>query len=125
MWEEALETRIDEIAANIYRLSTFVPEVAAPAGFTFNQFLLVADEPLLFHTGQRALFPLVRAAVERLIPLERLRWVSFGHFEADECGALNDWLAVAPQAVAAHGQVGCDVSLNDFASRPPRILADG
>jgi flavorubredoxin len=120
-----METRIDEIAANIYRLSTFVPEVAAPAGFTFNQFLLLADEPLLFHTGQRALFPLVRAAVERLIPLELLRWISFGHFEADECGALNDWLAVAPQAVAAHGQVGCDVSLNDFAIRPPHILADG
>jgi flavorubredoxin len=120
-----VETRIDEIAPNIFRLSTFVGEVAPPAGFAFYQFLLLGDEPLLFHTGQRFLFPLVRAAVERLMPVERLRWSSFGHFESDECGALNDWLAAAPEAQAAHGTIGCDVSLSDFALRPPRSLADG
>jgi flavorubredoxin len=120
-----MQTRIDEIAPNIYRLSTFVAAVAPPAGFTFNQFLLLGDEPLLYHTGQRMLFPSVRAAVERLMPVERLRWISFGHFESDECGALNDWLAAAPGAQAAHGLLGCDVSLHDFAARPPRALADG
>jgi flavorubredoxin len=120
-----METRIAEIAPNIYRLSTFVPQVAAPAGFTFNQFLLLGDEPLLFHTGQRMLFASVSAAVERLMPVERLRWIAFGHFESDECGALNDWLAAAPEAVAAHGAIGCDVSLNDFAIRAPRALGDG
>ena len=120
-----MQTRIDEIGANIFRLSTYVPEVAPPAGFTFNQFLLLADEPLLFHTGQRLLFPSVREAVERLMPVDRLKWISFGHFEADECGALNDWLAAAPRAQAAHGRLGCDISLNDFAIRPARPLADG
>jgi flavorubredoxin len=125
MGKGIMVTRIDEIGPGIYRLSTWVAEVAPPAGFTFNQFLLLGDEPLLFHTGQRALFPSVRAAVERLMPLERLRWISFGHFEADECGALNDWLAAAPQAQAAHTLLGCDVSVNDFAVRPARGLADG
>ena len=93
-----MTTRVDEIADGLYRLSTFVPEVAAPAGMVFNQFLVVRDEPLLFHTGLRRLFPLVREAVGRVLPPQRLRWVSYGHFEADECGALNDWLAVAAQA---------------------------
>jgi flavorubredoxin len=120
-----METRINEIANGIYRLSTFVPEIAPPAGFTFNQFLVLGDEPLLFHTGLRKMFPLIRAAVSRLIPPERLRWVAFGHYEADECGAMNEWLAVAPQAQVAHGQTGCLVSLNDMADRPPRILQDG
>lgn len=120
-----METRISEIAGGIYRLSTYVPEIAPPAGFTFNQFLVMGDEPLLFHTGLKQMFPLTRAAVSRLIPVERLRWISFGHFEADECGALNEWLAVAPKAEGAHGQTGCMVSLNDTADRPPRILSDG
>ena len=120
-----MQTRIDEIGANIFRLSTYVPEVAPPAGFTFNQFLLLADEPLLFHTGQRLLFPSVREAVGRLMPVDRLRWISFGHFEADECGALNEWLTAAPRAQAAHGTLGCDISLNDFSIRPARSLADG
>ena len=87
-----------EIADGIYRLSTFVPEIAPPAGFTFNQFLVVGDEPLLFHTGLRAMFPLVSEAVARIMPVERLRWITFGHVEADECGAMNEWLAAAPQA---------------------------
>jgi flavorubredoxin len=120
-----METRVDEIAAGIYRLSTLVPQIAPPAGFTFNQFLVLGDEPLLFHTGLRRMFPLVRAAVDRIVPSERLRWISFGHYEADECGAMNEWLAAAPCAEIAHGQTACDVSLNDMADRPPRKLADG
>jgi flavorubredoxin len=119
-----VETRISEIVGGIYRLSTFVPDIAPPAGFTFNQFLVLGDEPLLFHTGLRKMFPLTLAAVRRLMPPERLRWMAFGHFEADECGAMNEWLAVAPQAQLAHGQTGCLVSLNDWADRPPRVLAD-
>ena len=120
-----METRVDEIAAGIYRLSTFVAEIAPPAGFTFNQFLILGDEPLLFHTGPRKMFPLVRSAVGRLIPPDRLRWITFGHYEADECGAMNEWLAVAPQAEVAHGQTGCMVSLNDMADRAPRVLQNG
>ena len=120
-----MQTKIAEIADGIYRLSTFVPEIAPPAGFAFNQFLVLGEEPLMFHTGLRKIFPLNRDAVSRLIPPERLRWIAYGHFEADECGAMNDWLAIAPQAQAAHGQTGCMVSLNDFADRPPRILSDG
>jgi flavorubredoxin len=120
-----METKVNEIADGIYRLSTFVPEIAPPAGFTFNQFLVLGDEPLLFHTGLRKMFPLVRAAVSRLMPPEQLRWIAFGHYEADECGAMNEWLAVAPQAQVAHGQTGCLVSLNDMTDRAPRILQDG
>ena len=117
-----METKIDEIAGGIYRLSTFVTDIAPPAGFVFNQFLVLGDEPLLFHTGLRRMFPLVHAAVSRLIPPEKLRWITFGHYEADESGAMNEWLAVAPRAEVAHGQTGCYVSLNDMADRQPRIL---
>jgi flavorubredoxin len=120
-----METKITEITDGIYRLSTFVPEIAPPAGFAFNQFLILGDEPLLFHTGLRKMFPLIRDAVARLISPERLRWIAFGHYEADECGAMNEWLAVAPQAQVAHGQTGCLVSLNDMADRAPRVLQDG
>lgn len=120
-----MTARIDEISDGIYRLSVFVPEIAPPAGFTFNHFLVLGDEPLLFHTGLRRMFPLVREAVAKVLPPERLRWIVFGHYEADECGAMNEWLAVAPQAEVAHGAVGCMVSLNDMADRPPRVLADG
>jgi flavorubredoxin len=120
-----MQTRIADIADGIYRLSTFVPEIAPPAGFTFNQFLVLGDEPLLFHTGLRRHFSLVRDAVARVLPPERLRWIAFGHYEADECGAMNEWLAVAPQAQVAHGQTACLVSLMDMADRAPRILSDG
>lgn len=120
-----METKVDEIAAGIYRLSTFVPEVAAPAGFTFNQFLLMGEEPLLFHCGHRRMFPLIAAAVARVVAPERLRWLSFGHVEADECGAMNEWLGVAGQATIAHGAVASRVSLDDMADRAPRTLADG
>jgi flavorubredoxin len=120
-----MTARIDEIAPDIFRLSVFVPQVAPPAGFTFNHFLVRGDAPLLFHTGLRRMFPLLRDAVARLIPLTELRWISFGHYEADECGAMNEWLAVAPRAEVAHGATGCLVSLNDMADRAPRVLADG
>jgi flavorubredoxin len=119
-----METRTHEIADGIYRFSTCVPEVA-PGGFTFNQFLIKADEPLLFHTGPRRMFPLVSAAIARVVPLESLRWIAFGHVEADECGAMNELLAVAPRAQVAHGALGCMVSLDDLCDRPPRKLADG
>ena len=120
-----METQTDEIAAGIFRFSTFVPEVAPPAGFTFNQFLVLADEPMLYHCGGRGMFPLVSAAVARVVPLEQLRWIGFGHVESDECGSMNQWLAAAPRAQIVHGQTACGVSLNDLADRPPRPLADG
>ena len=119
-----METRLDEIAERIYRLSTFLPTVG-PSGFTFNQFLVDADEPLLFHCGQRALFPAVSQAVARVMDLRRLRWISFSHVEADECGALAEWLAAAPSATVTHGAIGCAIWLNDQAPRPPRALANG
>jgi len=119
-------TRIDEIADGIYRIATPIPPSAAPpAGFSFNQYLLLDDEPLLFHTGLRRLFPQVRAAIARVMPVERLRWVSFSHFESDECGALNDFLAVAPHAAPLCNQLAARVSVDDFADRPARALADG
>jgi flavorubredoxin len=115
-----METRVDEIADRIYRISTFV----APIGFNFNQFLIDADQPMLFHTGQRSLFPSVSAAVARIIDLTRLKWITFSHVESDECGSLDQWLAAAPDAIAAHGVIGCNTWLNDSASRPPRPLAN-
>jgi flavorubredoxin len=118
-----MQTEVDEIASGIYRLSTFVAE-AAPGGFTFNQFLIVADEPMLFHTGPRRMFPLVSAAIARVLPLEKLRWIGFGHVESDECGAMNEFLARAPRASVAHGALGCAVSLDDLCDRPPRKLAN-
>ena len=120
-----MEARIDEIGDSTYRLSIHVPELAGPAGFTFNQFLVLGEEPLLFHCGLRKMFSLVSGAVARIIPLERLRWITFGHFEADECGSMDEWLAAAPRAQIAHGVVGCGVSIRDMAARPPRVLADG
>src|SRR5258708_15779746 len=119
-----MTTRINEIADGIYRLSTFVPEVAPPYGLTFNQFLIKAEQPLLFHLGHRRMFPAISAAVAKIMPLDRLRWLTFSHVEADECGGLNDWLAAVPGATVAHGAVGCNIWLRDAASRPPRVLAD-
>src|SRR5688500_7508834 len=104
-----MQTHIDEIADGIYRISTHVADLAPPAGFTFNQFLVAADEPLLFHTGPRGMFPLVAEAVARVVPVEDVRWITFGHVEADECGSMNSWLAAAPRAEVAHGAVGCSV----------------
>ncbi len=117
-------TTIDEVAEGIYRIATFVPEIG-PTGFTFNQFLIAADEPAIFHTGPRAMFPLVSAAIETVLPVASLRWITFGHLEADECGAMNSFLAAAPSATVAQGAMSCMVSINDMADRAPRPLADG
>jgi len=119
-----MQSRITEISDGVYRLSTLVPEIAAPAGFTFNQFLLKAEEPLLFHCGHRGMFESIRAAVEKLIPLDRLRWISFSHLEADESGAMNLWQQAAPNAQVLHGTLGCSISLNDLSLRNPRTLQD-
>jgi len=113
-----METRIDEIADGVYRLNQYIPEI----DFGFCQFLLDAEEPLLFHTGMRHTFGAVSELVERVMPVERLRWITFGHVEADESGAMNAFLAAAPHATVAHGAVGCMVQLNDLADRPPRPL---
>ena len=116
-----METVVDEVADNIFRLSTYVQ----PANFTFNQYLVRADEPLLFHCGPRAMFPLISAAMAKVVPVAKLRWVSFGHHESDESGSMNEWLAAAPQAQVAVGEIGCMISMNDLAARPPKALADG
>ena len=116
-------TNLNEIASGIYRINT---PVEIPGGaFSFNQYLVADDQPLVFHSGPRRMFPLVREAIERVLPLERLRYVGLSHFEADECGALNEFLAAAPQAVPLCGQVAAMVSVNDYADRPARPLADG
>lgn len=120
-----MNVRTDEITPGIYRFSTFVPEIAAPHGFTFNQYLIEAGQPLLFHCGPRAMFESVAAAVSRIMPVGQLRWISFGHVESDECGAMNQWLRAAPAAQVVHGATACMVSLNDLADRPPRMLRDG
>jgi flavorubredoxin len=119
-----MKTNVHEIADGVYRLSTCVQD-AVPGGFTFNQFLVDGDEPLLFHCGPRALFDVVSQAASDVVPLDRLRWITFGHVEADECGSMNQWLAAAPHAEVAFGALGCQVSLNDLADRPPRPLEDG
>jgi flavorubredoxin len=119
-----MTTKVDEIAPRIYRLSTLVPEIG-PSGFTFNQFLIDDDEPLLFHTGHRSMFPGIRDAIDRVLPVERLKWITFGHVESDECGAMNLLQGVAPEAQVAHGGLGCMVSIDEMSDRPPRPLADG
>jgi len=119
-----MDTRTTEIADNIFQISTLVPDIG-PSGFRFNQYLIVDEEPLVFHTGPRAMFPLVREAISSLTPLESLRWITFGHVEADECGSMNEFLAAAPRAEVAHGALGCMVSLNDLADRPPVSLDNG
>ena len=119
-----MDTRIDEVADRLYRFSTFVADIG-PTGFTFNQYLIVDEEPLLFHTGLRHLFPAVAEAIGSLIPLETLRWITFGHLEADESGSMNEFLEVASRAEVAHGAMGCMVSLNDLANRPPVMLENG
>jgi flavorubredoxin len=112
---------ITEIAADVYRLSIYLPE----ANLQFNQFLIKDEEPLLFHTGMRAIFPQVRAAVAEIIDPAKLRYIGFSHFEADECGALNHWLELAPNAEPVCSIVGAEVSVNDFAIRPAKGMMDG
>ena len=113
--------KVHEIAPDLYRISIYVPEF----DLQFNHFLVRDEEPLLFHTGYKGFFPQLREAVATVLEPSKIRWISFSHFESDECGALNHWLEVAPAAQAACSVVGALVSLNDFAIRPPRGLADG
>ena len=112
---------VTEIAPDVYRISTFIPEI----DLQFNQFLVKDDEPLLFHTGMKVLFPAVREAVATIIDPATIRWISFSHFEADECGSLNEWLQIAPNAEPVCSLVGALVSLNDFSLRPARAMNDG
>jgi len=120
-----MTTRTDLITDRVHRISTYLPE-GPPGGITFNQFLLLGDEPFLFHTGTRQLFPAVSEAVARVIDPTRVRWISSGHASRpDEYGSLDEWLSLAPRAEAVHGQVGCFLCLSDMASRPPHPLADG
>ena len=119
-------TSINEIAAGIYRISTPVPPSAEmPTGFSFNQYLITDDAPLLYHTGLRSIFPLTAEAISTVLPLETLRYVAFSHVEADECGALNDFLRAAPNAEPLCGDIAAMVSIGDMADRPPRVLSDG
>jgi flavorubredoxin len=111
--------KVTEIAPDLFRISIFVPGI----NMQFNHFLIRDDEPLLFHAGYRQMFPEVREGVASVIDPAKLRWISFSHFESDECGALNEWLTVAPKAEAACGFVGAIVSVNDFASRPARVMS--
>ncbi len=117
-------TNINEVASGIYRINTPV-SLPGAGQFNFNQYLVVDEEPLLFHTGPRQMFPLVREAIAGVMPVERLRYIGLSHFEADECGAMNEFLAAAPHAVPLCGQVAALVSVNDVAERPARALADG
>ncbi|MDH4984630.1 MBL fold metallo-hydrolase [Aminobacter anthyllidis] len=112
---------IDEIAADTFRISSYSPE----AGFTFNQFVVRDQQPLLYHTGFQRAFSSTRDAVATLLDPATLRWIGFSHFEPDECGALNKWLAIAPSATAITSSVGASVMLDDFADRPARALMDG
>jgi flavorubredoxin len=113
------KARVTEIALDQYLISVYVPEF----NLRFNHFLLRDEEPLLFHTGMKQMFPLVRDGVARVIDPATIRWISFSHYEADECGALNDWLQAAPHATALCGLVGALVSVNDMAIRPARVMA--
>ena len=112
---------VTEIVPDCYRISTYIPEI----DLQFNQFVIDDDEPLLFHTGMRSLFPAVREGVASVIDPAKLRWISFSHFEADECGSLNEWLQLAPNAQAVCSLVGALVSINDFALRPAKGMVDG
>ena len=118
-------TRVDEIANGIYRISTAVPPSVIPGGFTFNQYLIADDSPLLYHTGPRKMFPLVRAATASVIPVESLRYIGFSHYESDECGSLNEFLEQAPKAEPLCSNIAKMVSVDDIASRPARALSDG
>lgn len=119
-----MQTTIHEIADSVYRLSTTLPDVV-PGGFVMNQYLLDGDEPLVFHTGPRRMFPLVSEAAAKVVAIDRLRWVSFGHVESDECGAMNEWLAAAGHSQVLFNGLGCMVSLDDLADRPPQPIDDG
>src|SRR5512132_3182670 len=116
-------TRIDEVADGIYRINT--PLDVVPGGFSFNQYLVVDDEPVLFHTGYRKMFPIVSEAISAVIPVRSLRHIGYSHYEGDECGAMNEFLELAPNAVPFASEISVLTSLNDFASREGRGLKDG
>jgi flavorubredoxin len=118
-------TTIDEIADGIYRISTPVPPEAMPGGFSFNQYLIADDKPMLYHTGPRKMFPVVSEAIESVLPVSSLAYIAFSHVESDECGSLNEFLATAPEAVPLCGQVAAMVSVDDIALRPAKAMADG
>ncbi|WP_420477276.1 FprA family A-type flavoprotein [Noviherbaspirillum sp. ST9] len=118
-------TTVDEVANGIYRISTPVPPEAMPGGFSFNQYLVAAEKPLLYHTGPRKLFEQICGAIERIMPVSRLAYIGFSHVEADECGSLNEFLSLAPKAVPLCGQVAAMVSIDDIALRPAKAMADG
>ncbi len=118
-------TNVQEVAAGIYRINTPVVMEGGPGGFSFNQYLVLDEDPLIFHTGPRKMFPLVREAVASIVPVERVRYVAFSHVESDECGSLNQWLEVAPRAVPVCGALAALISINDLADRLPRGLQDG
>jgi len=118
-------TRIDEIASGIFRISTPVPPETIPGGFSFNQYLVVDEAPLLYHTGTNNMFTKVRDAIATVIPVESLRYIGFSHYEADECGSLNKFLEMAPNAEPLCSQIAKMVSVDDFASRPAHALSDG
>jgi glyoxylase-like metal-dependent hydrolase (beta-lactamase superfamily II) len=118
-------TNVHEVADGIFRINTPVSIAGGPGGFSFNQYLITDDEPLLFHTGPRKMFPLVHEAVSSVLPVRRLRYIAFSHVEADECGSLNEWLAVSTGSIPLCGKVAALVSVNDLADWPPRALADG
>lgn len=118
-------TNVYEVAEGIYRINTPIALPGGVGGFSFNQYLIVDDESLIFHTGPRKMFPLVREAVASVLPVERLRYIAFSHVEADECGSLNEWLAVAPNSSPLCGTIAAMVSVNDLADRSARSLEDG
>ena len=120
-----MKTAVDEIAEGIYRICSYLPDASPGEGFTFNQFLLDAEDPLLFHCGPRLLFPEIEEAASRIMNLDLIRWISFGHFESDECGSMNRWLAAAPDATLVVGEVTAQVSVADLANRTPQEWPDG
>ena len=120
-----MKTAVDESAEGLYRICSYLPDASPEEGITFNQFLLDAEDPLLFHCGPRLLFPDIAEAAGRVMDLDRLRWISFGHFESDECGSMNRWLAAAPDAELVIGEVTAQVSVADLANRTPQVWADG
>jgi flavorubredoxin len=117
-------TNVHEVENGIYRINTPISIAGGPGQFSFNQYLIVDDAPLLFHTGPRQLFPLVQEAINTVIPVNTLTYVSFSHFEADECGSLNSFLAASPRAAPLCGRIAAMTSVNDYADRPPHVLAD-
>jgi flavorubredoxin len=125
MTNEASGTNVHEVAEGVYRINTPIEIPGGPGAFNFNQYLVVDEDPLLFHTGPRRLFPLVREAVACVMPVERLRWIAFSHVEADECGSLNEWLSAAPRSAPLCGALATMVSIGDLADRPGRGRADG